>query len=59
MKQNYSKYSDKDLEKTLSELKLKLMGTYRSTEKVGFSPELRPKIRKEIARIKTEQNKRK
>ncbi len=63
--QNYKKFSDLELEDKLKEFKLELYKAHTITKRLGFTPKLgsNPKkvnrIKKEIARIKTEINSRK
>ena len=55
MKQDYKLQTKEQLTISLSNLKLMLMGSYKSLkEKSKVKVEHRTKIRKEVARIKTE-----
>ena len=54
MKQRYNKMSDEDLRRVLGEFAFRIMQTYTFSKK-GEKPENRALLRKEIARIKTEQ----
>ena len=56
-KKNYKKLSDEKLEKAVAELIFRLQKTYGLNIKAE-KPENRRKLRKEIARIKTEQSRR-
>ena len=54
-KTNYQKLSDEELKKTLKDLNLMVMQSYSFTETAKVKRQNRPQIRKEIAKIKTEQ----
>ena len=55
MKNNYTKYPDKQLEDLLKDLKLQLIQSNVKGLKKKYNTK---KIRKEVARIKTEQTRR-
>ena len=58
-KQDYKKYSEKELNKLIKDLKIRLMRTYHFTEgSKSEKPESRPRLRKERARVETELSKR-
>ncbi len=59
MKQNYSKFTREELEEKVKELQLRIMRSHSGVGKAKEDPRNRKKLRKEIARIKTELNKRK
>lgn len=58
-KEDYSKYTKAELKKLIADLMMRIMRTYGFTEtKKSEKPQNRKKLRKEIARIKTELNSR-
>ena len=54
MKQNYKIQTEEQLTKTIEELNVRVMQTYVFHEGAKEKKENRSKLRKEIARIKTE-----
>ena len=58
MKTDYTKFTDKELEEKIKELVIRLQRTYGFVKK-GEKKESRKNLKKEIARLKTELNKRK